>query len=666
MMDNKFPILRKGLVIFFFLFALLGCGGMEKKFKAPSFPRQSMAKKPKSKEKQSWKELKDQKGKSFSQRIKNIEAFIQANEDKEIALDAYLLKARVFLDNKKYKSACSTYHKAVLSPFDYTGRWEAYHASAKCYFEDGKLKQAFEILERLIQNPKAYLKNKKAAAKLQWTFLKNKKGFTNGKLLSLSHLLLFSSHHSEKQKWRNKGETLIRGLAPGDLLLYANQADFFGHFEGFLLYRAGKYFFEKKKMTRAKRYFKRSLSSSLPLKLKKEIQQNLVLIKKISKVNPYLIGALIPLSGRRKALGEKILRGLYLGLDLEKDSSWQVLVVDSKSHPDVIRTQLDNLFYRHNVIGLVGGLTSETAEVMAEKADSFATPAILFSQKKDLSLNRSFVFQNAVTAEQLLKPLVQELVEKLKVKKAAVLYPDDLYGREYTKLFSTMFKKRGGRITELSSYKTGEVDFKKSIRDILHLNIKGREKEFYDLKEKFLKENPSLSERSRKLTPENLLSPKMDFSALFIPDSLDQMRKIKDHLKYFGLKDVHLLGTDLWSVRQISEKSEELPLLFVNLPEKDDTLVKNSLFYKEFINSQGHKPGLFEQRAYNSAVFLKLALSQGVKSRLSLQKELKKIKAFQGAYYKIFVSEKGVFHYPLNIYKTSAKKAHTLDSVPVK
>ena len=665
-MKNDIFSFRFYLVVFLFSPVFFGCGLLGKHQRVKSYSKKTQAKKTELKDEQTWEQIKQKTKKPLAQRIKDIEAFIRANEDKEIALDAYLLKAKILLKNKRNGQACLSYHKIVQSSFDYTRRWEVYRASAKCQVQEGKLNSALETLERLIQNPKENTANKKAGAKLQWNFIKNKKTFFHWKLISLSHLSILSSQVKEQQAWKSRGEQLIHDLPSNDLIVYADQASLYGIFEGYLLYKTARYFFENKKLSRSKYYFEKSLSSPLSLDLKKKAKNSLLLIRKITKVNPYLIGVLIPLSGRRQILGEKVLRGLYMGLGMDKDSSWQIIVVDSKSHSDVVRMQLDNLFYKHNIIGLVGGLTGETAEVIAEKAEAFATPAVLFSQKKDLSLNRQFVFQNAITAEQLLQPLVQEVITKLKIKKTAILYPDDPYGRKYSALFSEMFKETGGEIEGYESYKAGEVDFKRHIKNLLQLNIKGREKEFEKLKQKFLEENPFLSGRSRKLTPENLLSSKMEFSALFIPDSLDQMHKIKDHLRYFGVKDIYLLGTDLWRPSQISYWPEDLPLIFVNLLKKDQHLVKNSLFYKNFMNSYAQPPGLFEQRAYNSALFLKQALDQGARTRLSLQRELKKIKTLQGAYYKVSISKDQVFNYPLSIYKMGVGKARNLDSVPVK
>ncbi len=651
----------------FLVFPLLwGCGLLEKRRSAGHSSKKAIATKTDLAEKKTWKQIQSQKNISWRKKIKDIEAFIQSHKSPARAGGAYLLKAKILLNNGKPKEACLSYHQAAQSSSEDTIKWEALSASAKCHVQEGRLDLALETLESLIQNPKSNLKDKKASAQTQWSWLKSKNALIKRKLLSLSHLFFLSSRVEEKRKWRDQGERLIQNLSPGDLILSVNQAENFGVFEGYLLYRAGKYFIGQKKFSKARRYFKRSLSASLPLSLKKEAQHYLMMIKKSGQVNPYLIGAIAPLSGRRKALGEKVLRGLYMGLGLEKNSPWQIAAMDSKSHPDVIQAQLDELFYKRHIIGLVGGFTRETASALAKRAEAFAVPSILFSQKRDLSLNREFVFQNAIQPEQLLKPLVNRAIKALKVKKAALLRPDDFYGEEYAKTFSQLFQEAGGQIIKHEVYKAGEVDFKKHIVNLLDLRRKGREKEFAKLKKAALQERPSLSERSRKLTPENLLQPKKEFSALFIPDSLNQALKIKNHLKYFGVKEVYLMGTDLWRPRQVSYWSKDLPLVFINLPKKDSSLNQKSLFYKEFVSLYGHPPGIFEQRAYNAGAFLKQALERGAKNRLSLQRELKQIRAFQGAHHKISVSKDGIFKYPLNVYKTSRDKAHILDSMPVK
>ena len=640
-------------LFFSVLLFFTGCHFLEKPALVKIFSKKKMAEQTESQERQDWTQVKNQKSLSLMERIKRIDSFIGKNKGKEIALKAYLLKAKILRQNKQSKQACLVYHKVVESPFDYTKRWEVYRESAQCYFAEGRLQLAVETLENLIRNPKESIKNKKKVVQLQWSFLKNQKAFIPFKLMSLSHLSFFSSSQAERRFWFNQAKNIIDGLSSSDWVVYANQSGVFNEFQPYLLYKAGQYFLTNKEFKKAEKYLKKSLSASLAPSLKREVKQLLSLIKKTTQVNPYLIGVILPLSGRRQALGEKVLRGLYMGLSLDQDSPWQILVLDSKSHPEVVRTHVNDLFYKYHVVGLIGGLTSETAEVMAEKAEEFALPTVVLSQKKDITQGKKFVFQNAITAEQLLTPLIKEVWDDLKIKRVAVLYPDDSYGKDYSSLFLEIFKKRGGQIVVKEMYKSGEVDFKYSIKKLLHLNIKNREKEFEKLKAGLLKKKAST--RSFRLTPENVLPIQKDFSAVFIPDSLASLKKIRAYFKYFGVSDMYFLGTNLW--QDMNPNQKDFSFVFVDLKEKTQKRMKQSRFYKKFMASYSQAPGHFEQKAYNTALFFKKALEKNIKTRFELQEKFKNITYFQGAYYPLLISETQVFQYPISVYRVIAHKA---------
>lgn len=640
-------------IIILFCFFLTNCSVLQKTTFNKTFSKKKIAKQPSPQEKQTWTQIKNQKIQSKEKYLKLIDQFIEKNKDTEIAFPAYMLKAKILLQDKKSQEACLIYHKIVKSSFDYVNRGEAYRKSAKCLFKEDKIKQAVQVLENLIQNPKESVTNKKKAARMQWSFVKNQKALTVFKLMSLSHLIAFSTELEQKKHWFNIAKKLIDNLNSSDLVIYANQDYFFGELDSYLLYKSGQYFLKNKEFKKSEKYFKKSLTTSLAPHLKKEVKQTLFLMKKISKVNPYLIGVIVPLSGRRQALGEKILKGLYIGLSMDKDSPWQIVVLDSQSHPEVVRTHINDLFYTYHVMGLIGGLTSETAEVMAQKAEEFFLPTVVLSQKRGLTQNRTFVFQNAITAQQLLNPLIKEIRQDLKMKKAAILYPDDLYGKDYATLFSKLFVQNGGQIVAKEMYKPGEVDFKNSIKELLQLNIEKRREEFEKLKAELLRKK-EFSARSLKLTPENILPVKKQFSAIFIPDSLSSLQKIKDHFNYYGVKDIYFLGTNLW--KGLDAKRKEFSFIFVNVPEKNDKQIKESDFYKRFIKSYAYSPGYFEQRAYNTALFFKQAMDKNIKTRFVLQKELKNIREFDGAYYSLSISKDQVFKYPVEVYKVISKK----------
>ena len=155
-------------ILFCFLFS--GCHFLEKPVLVKAFSKKKIAKKARAQEKQTWAQIQNLKAQSPAEYIKAIDRFIEENKDKEIVLPAYVLKAKILLKNRKASQACLVYHKVVKLPFYYTNKWKAYRESAKCYFKEGKVKRAVEVLENLIRDPKEAVANKERVAQLQWSF----------------------------------------------------------------------------------------------------------------------------------------------------------------------------------------------------------------------------------------------------------------------------------------------------------------------------------------------------------------------------------------------------------------------------------------------------------------------------------------------------------------
>ncbi len=653
----------KWILCLFYLFFYISCSNLE-------YYKEKASPKTVSKEtRNTFASLKTKiKNQNRQKSLKDLELFISKNQNNELTLAAYLLKARILSKQQQHKQACRAYQQAVNLPFSYKNQQEAYLAFANCLFKEKKIKEALITLEFLIQSPKESLNTKRRSSLKQWSFLKDRDNFKNWKLRSLSSLIESHPKHPNKHaQWIDKGIHLIDGLNEKDLFAFIEKTEDYIFFEGYLLYKAGLHFWNQKNIKKSNYYFSQSLSAKLDSSLQKEVKHYLNILNSIKKTNPYAIGVVLPLSGPRKVLGKRILRGLSIGFDLEGNSPWQLIVMDSKGHPDVTKVSVEKLLYKHNVIGLIGGVGNKTAKVMAEISSKYGVPSILFSQQDSLIKDKSFTFQNALTSKNLMDQLTKTISKSPpKIKKVAILASNDSYGKEYAKIFSQKFKEYGGTITNTQIYKPGEDDFKTPIKKIVELhNLQKRTEEYNELKESYLKKHPSLSKRSKKLDPEKLLKPKFEFEALFIPDSFTTLKKIEDHLKYYGIKDIYLLGTNLWSKEQISTWSNNRPLIFINTPPLSNKSMKSSFFFKTYKKTFSSSPKFFEQQAYNTAVVFKKALQKNVRNRLDLQKELENLNLIQGAVYSFKISKNRSFIHPLVIFMTKNNRVITLDSIPV-
>lgn len=650
-------------IIFLFFFTILFCVSCT----TLNLNRQKiLAKKATSKTQQEFLKLQKAKGSNRDQIIKTLNIFISKNKNNELAMSAYLLKAKLLLKQKKIKQACKTYHQAVKLPFFYRNGSKAYFASASCYAKQGHTKKALSTLEILVQSPKESFSTRGKVASAQWKLVYNKKSLTDWKSRILSHLIKFYPESPKKTKWKKQGLSLIQPLDQNNLQKMAKQIENYEFFEGFIFYKLGLSFWKQKNLKKSRHYFIQSLASSLDSKTKEEVKYYLGIINSMSKTNPYLIGVILPLSGSKKAVGEKILRGLSMGFNLDKDSPWQMIVMDSKSQPDVTKDSLEKLLHKHYVIGVIGGVTSQTAEVIAEASSSLGIPSILFSQKSDLTKGREFVFQNALTAQDITNKLSKSIKSrKLNIKKVSILAPRDSYGRGYAEIFSKSFRKEGGKILSMQTYKPKEINFETPIKKLVNLhNLKKRQQEYEQLKKEYIKKHPNLSKRSKKLDAKKLLKPEIEFDALFIPDSFNALKKIDAHLKYHGIKNVYLLGTNLWSKKYIHKWSKDRPVVFVSTSDINNKIIRSSIFYRTYKEIFLTSPGIIERQAFNTALVFKTALQNRVRNRLQLLEEMKKIKVLKGAFYEFQISEDRRFKYPLEVFVSHKNRVLTLDSMP--
>lgn len=658
-LKNQLRFLFIQLSMVSFSIALCSCINFSfKEVKPKAFPS------PRDK-KQNLKELKNQNPASPAT-LKKLQTFINENQNNDSALKAILYMGEILRKQNKKGAACRVYKQVLSLPFSYTGDIEAFFLYSDCLFKSKKITEALELLEaqfELASSPEL----KKKIIKKQWSFLKHsRKKLTFWRLLTLNRLEEYNPP-TQKSKWIKKGMILIDALTEQEILNLEGNLSTLNAFQGVLLFKAGQREWKNRNFKKAKEYFQKAVkTSSLKEELSKKAKGYLRTINARLLVNPHLIGVILPLTGHRKALGEKVLKGLNLGLGLTDNSPWQLIVMDSDNHPDVTQQAMETLLYTYHVIGVIGGLSGDTAQVIAKMGEEWGIPSLLLSQKQSLAEDRLFIFQSGLSGKELINHLTENLIRNLKITKTALLFPKDNYGKTYARLFRKAFLQKGGSVISEESYKPEEVDFKTPIKKLVNLfNLKSRAREYETLKQKFLEKNPNLSERHKKLSPDYLLKPEVNFQALFIPDSLNVLKRITSYLKYFNIKDIHLIGTNLWKKEKLKNWNEDFPLVFSDTADVPQDVFLNSPFYLKYRKAFQASPGFFEKQAYNTALALKTALSKNPKDRFQLQKALEKVKTFKGAFFNIKITKGHTFSHPLKFYKIHPKTGSIQDSIPV-
>ncbi|MCB0412406.1 MAG: penicillin-binding protein activator, partial [Bdellovibrionales bacterium] len=368
------------------------------------------------------------------------------------------------------------------------------------------------------------------------------------------------------------------------------------------------------------------------------------------QVSPKTIGAVLPLSGRHANVAQKTLRGLQLGLGIygPERSEFRLAVIDSEGNPDQARRAVERLVTEDHVIAIVGSLLSREAMAVASKADELGVPSINLSQRTGITEVGNTVFRNSITSEMQVRHLVREAMEHMGLKKFAILYPNDPYGVEYANLFWDEVLARGGQITAAQTYNSKDTNFGEPVQRLIGTYyLEDRLPEYKATVRNWYKDNPS--PRARETMPDDILSPIVDFDAIFIPDSIRAVAQIAPTLAFHNISHVRLLGTNLWNSETLPERGNRHveDALFVDTLLATDQKFKDSNFVKLYKSVFGEEPGLFELQGYDTGIILRTFIASGARTRGGLSQSLRSSHTVPGATGPLQVDSSREFHRPL-------------------
>ena len=404
----------------------------------------------------------------------------------------------------------------------------------------------------------------------------------------------------------------------------------FGYLRAHAMFRLGEIELDQNDKSDAIKYFTSVIDyvpgTDLALR-SQEIIQQLELAKQVSTQN---IGVVLPLSGKNGPIGQRALRGLEMGLGLHiPGSSFNLAIMDSEGNPDSARRGVERLVKEDNVIAIVGSLLSKTAPAVAAKSDELGVPTLALSQKGGLTEIGPTVFRNSLTTGMQVRALVRTAMNDLGMKKFAILYPNDAYGVEFTNIFWDEVLARGGQITAVQTYSNKETDFRLVIQQLVGTYFGEARQDEYNARLQELKQADK-KKSIRQSNLETVLPPIVDFDAIFIPDSVKAMGQISAMLSYNDVRNVRLLGTNLWNTKDVSRRAGNFAnhLLFVDSMAPAHA---NTRFANEYRSIFGEEPSLIETQAYDAGLILRQLISGGAQSREELTKKLTELKQLPGA-----------------------------------
>ena len=396
-------------------------------------------------------------------------------------------------------------------------------------------------------------------------------------------------------------------------------------------------------------------------------------IKKNAFFQRYTIGCLLPLSGPYQTFGLRALRGIELAQAQFSSQSGNpplnIIIKDTGADPDKTITALEEL-YHEQVAAIIGPIV--TSEIAAREAQTMGIPIITLTQKDNIAEIGDKVFRNFITPKMQVQTLTSFSVESLGLWRFAILYPDETYGITFMNLFWDQLLEAGGQVVAVESYKPDQTDYKDSIKKLVGLYYEVPE----DLKPEIEEDLIADQEQEGIETPEQALDETrkkgsrgqdeeekppaiVDFDAIFIPDSPGKAGQIVPQLAYYDIKDVYILGTNLWHSDSLIKIASQYVQGAV-MPDgffADSPSPRVQKFVKEFEETYQETPNFIEAIVYDSAMILFDVVSrEQIRYRSEIRDELLNLDNFQGVTGNTRFDENGDAQKKLYLLRVKGKK----------
>lgn len=325
---------------------------------------------------------------------------------------------------------------------------------------------------------------------------------------------------------------------------------------------------------------------------------------------PFRIGALLPLSGSHQALGQRALRGLELALHMHNAAEGrppiELLLRDTASEPGRTVEALQELAGQQ-VSAVVGPLVH--VEAALPEAERLGIPLLVLTQREGVTRAGGTVFRNFLTPGPQIEALASLAVERLGVREAVALYPDEPYGRAFVDLFRRALQDRGGSLLAAIPYDPRATDFAGAIRKLLPYTD--------EVPKEGAEERPApappAARRGRGGEAPADTVRVCRFQAVFLPDEPRKVAMIAPQLAYHDIRDVFLLGTNLWNsealLRLAAPYVQGAVFVDVFFAGSRDPAVRR--FVEAYEATYGEAPGLIEALAFDSAAILAEVVSRG-------------------------------------------------------
>lgn len=371
------------------------------------------------------------------------------------------------------------------------------------------------------------------------------------------------------------------------------------------------------------------------------------------------IGAALPTTGSVGAIsaGKEIIKGIQLASNefhsLLDDRGISLEIVDTSADPAKAEQVMMKMATDPATLALLGPLYSPSFERGSKISADYGLPIFSPSATMEgVTAKSPFMFRNALTAGWLAKKLARFAVERLGLKKFAIIYPDDRAGREAIALFRREVTDIGGEIVSAEPYKMEQNDFSIQIKKMGGMRDGAMRRYVLELAHDYPSTEPDILNKMLSKKRPGLRSrvmiesygalplgrknfrPKLDldYDAVYVIGDPEKTGLIMGQLEFYNIKNIVKLAGRSAGEKEFVEIGEKyvngvlfLDSFFAGL---DNITVRN--FVDKYKNAFRKEPTHLSAQAYDAMKIILSAIAHGARSRKELREYLAELKFFEG------------------------------------
>jgi ABC-type branched-subunit amino acid transport system substrate-binding protein len=398
------------------------------------------------------------------------------------------------------------------------------------------------------------------------------------------------------------------------------------------------------------------------------------------EVHPKTVGVLLPMTGKYKAVGEAVLRGMKLALS---GSDVELVVKDTQGDVNATAQAMEQLAFDEGAIAVLGPITSDESRRAALQAEELQIPLLTLTRQEDITEIGPYVFRNMLTNSAQARAIADFAMKQKGFKSFAMLYPNLPYGVELANDFWDHVVQNGGQVRGAETYDHDQTTFTNEAKKLVgRYYLEDRHDYVEGVREVAQQTSGQDAFRKRKAFEKlkGSVEPIIDFEAIFIPDEWKRVslvapalavedivtnacdaRDVERIRKTTGKKDlktVMLLGTNAWSsakgasgLPELVERGGKFVIcsVYVDGFFVDSQRPATQRFVKAYRQAYSSDPSLLEAYGYDSARMVRQLVDskQAPKSRADFREALANVKDFDGATGKTTFDDKREAQKPL-------------------